>query len=144
MTLDRPRISQLVPQTGAMCLLDEVIDWGPAHVSCKAQAPGADHPLLRDGRVPAVMAVEYAAQACAVHGALSEPATAQRAGVLASLVDVDLRAGGVPLGEGPIAVDATMLGRTGNGCLYGFSVAVSGSIVVEGRLVVALSPVGAA
>ena len=144
MTLDRLRISQLVPQADAMCLLDEVTDWGPTHVSCKAQAPGADHPLLRDGQVPAVMAVEYAAQASAVHGALSEPATAQRAGMLATLVDVDLRATGVAQDDGPIAVEATMLGRTGNGCLYSFSVAVAGAIVVEGRLVVALAPEEAA
>src|SRR5436853_7541423 len=68
--LGRDEIQRRVPHAGAMCLLDMVTRCDASCIECEAAAPVGGHPLARDGGVPAVAAVEYAAQATAVHGAL--------------------------------------------------------------------------
>jgi len=57
--------------TGGMCLLDEVIDWSAARVSCRSGTHREpDNPLRAFGRLGIACGIEYAAQAMAVHGAL--------------------------------------------------------------------------
>src|SRR5438552_7102177 len=76
-----------------MCLLDRVNEWDDRSIVCI----GTTHrdpanPLRRDGRLSAVHAFEYAAQAVAVHGGLrarSAGATAPP-GYLAALRDARL------------------------------------------------------
>ena len=69
--LDRAAIARRVPHAGDMCLLDAVVRWDATAIECHAGVPRERHPLARDGVVPAVAAIEYAAQATAVHGALA-------------------------------------------------------------------------
>lgn len=137
---DHPRIEQLVPHGGVMCLLDAVTQWDATRITCSSAGPGASHPLARDGVVPAIAAAEYAAQATAVHGALLDDARASRAGMLAKLMDVDLHSACFPTGAGPVTVNATLLGRLGNGCLYAFEVGGAGQVIASGRLMVAFAP----
>lgn len=137
MKLDRLAIEALVPHAGAMCLLDAVCDWGPAAIRCTGAAPGASHPLARHGRVPAIAAAEYAAQATAVHGALLEASGRPRAGMLATLMDIELALPALP--PQPLAIQADLLGRSPAGCLYRFEVASAGATVACGRLLVALT-----
>src|SRR5690606_23706979 len=85
MKLDRAAIALRVPHAGAMCLLDAVIDWDGRIIECEAIEPGPAHPLAREGRLPAIAAAEYAAQATAVHGALLDGVDAPRPGMLAKL-----------------------------------------------------------
>lgn len=136
MKLDRAMIERLVPQAGAMCLLDEVSQWSTGNIVCTAGAPGPDHPLARDESVPAIASCEYAAQAAAIHGALIEHALAPREGVLAKLMDIELHAQAFPLGGG-VQVRANMLGRVATGCLYAFDVRAGELPICEGRLMVA-------
>lgn len=138
MKLDREAIEQRVPHAGAMCLLDAVVDWSAEAIHCSSAAPRDDHPLARDGSVPAIAAAEYAAQATAVHGALLEDAQRPRAGMLATLVDVELAAACLPAGEGPLAIRAQLLSRSPGGCLYAFEVDTERRRVAAGRLLVAL------
>lgn len=138
MKLEREAIARLVPHAGAMCLIDEVSDWGPAAIRCSSAAPGPGHPLARQGRVPAIVAAEYAAQATAVHGALLEPADPPRAGLLATLMDVELAVATLP-GSGTLSIRAELLGRSDAGCLYRFEVASAATPVASGRLLVALA-----
>jgi predicted hotdog family 3-hydroxylacyl-ACP dehydratase len=139
---DRARIEQLVPHAGAMCLLDAVTQWDAAQINCSSAAPAASHPLARDGRVPAIVATEYAAQATAVHGALLDGAGQPRAGMLAKLMDVNLHSASFAPGEGPVTVSATLLSRSGGGCMYAFEVASPGRPIASGRLIVAFAPAG--
>jgi predicted hotdog family 3-hydroxylacyl-ACP dehydratase len=138
MKLDRSAIERLVPHAGAMCLLDAVSDWGPASIACTSAAPRADHPLARDGSVPAIAAAEYAAQATAVHGALLEATGQPRPGLLATLMDVELAAATLPAGAA-LAIRAELLGRSPAGCLYRFEVGSAGTPIASGRLLVALT-----
>ena len=140
MTLDRAAIERCVPHAGAMLLLDSVARWDDTHIVCSAPPPGADHPLARAGCVAAIAAVEYGAQAAAIHGFLIEQPSAHRPGLLAKLTDVQLHVPHIPCDLGPLRVDAQLLSRVAEGCLYEFDVqSVNGSIA-QGRLMVAFTP----
>jgi predicted hotdog family 3-hydroxylacyl-ACP dehydratase len=144
MKIDRAGIERLVPHAGAMCLLDRVNEWDATTISCTSAAPGPDHALARDARVPAIAATEYAAQATAAHGALLEPQAPARAGMLAALMDVRLGVEMVPSDEGALAIRAQVLSRSAAGCLYSFEVGTARTPIASGRLMVALLPEGAA
>ncbi len=139
MTLARADIERLVPQRGAMCLLDAVVAWDATHIRCRAAAPGSAHPLLRDNAVPAIAAVEYAAQATAVHGALLDPAAAPRAGMLAKLSEMHLHTDCIPRDGLALDVRAERLGHADTGCLYRFEVACGQRPIASGRLLVAFT-----
>lgn len=139
MTLTRADIERLVPQRGTMCLLDEVFAWDATLINCTATSPGLTHPLARDLKLPAIAAIEYAAQATAVHGALLDPAVALRAGMLAKLGEVQLHAVWIPSDGAPLEVRAEQLGHTAAGCLYTFEVNCGQRPIANGRLIVAFA-----
>ena len=143
MKLDRSAVESLVPQSGAMCLLDAVDDWDSEQITCTAALRAGGHPLGRAGSVPGVMACEYAAQATAVHGALLDGATSPRAGMLASLVGVQLHRETFPQQAADVVVHARLRSRTDAGCLYAFDVVSAGSPIAEGQLMVAFPSRGA-
>src|ERR1700744_5660247 len=71
--LDSAAIAGLTPHAGSMCLLAEVTFWDAKLIRCIARShrePG--NPLAAGGRLGAACGVEYAAQAMAVHGRLSD------------------------------------------------------------------------
>jgi len=138
-TIDRTRIQQLVPHAGSMCLLDAVTEWSDAAIACTSALPGPDHPLARDRRVPAIIATEYAAQATAVHGALLEGSDQPRAGMLATLVDVQLAGAFIPEDGGTLSIRAELLGRSPAGCMYRFEVGTARTLIASGRLTVVLA-----
>jgi predicted hotdog family 3-hydroxylacyl-ACP dehydratase len=139
MTIDRAGIERLVPHAGAMCLLDAVTEWSDAAIACTSALPGADHPLARNRRVPAIVATEYAAQATAVHGALLAGSDQPRAGMLATLVDVQLATAAIPAEGDALSIRARLLGRSAGGCMYSFEVGTTGTLVASGRLMVVLA-----
>jgi len=95
--------------------------------------------VARNRCVPAIVAAEYAAQATAVHGALLEHADQPRAGMLASLVDVELAAAALPLEGDPLWIRAELLSRSAAGCMYSFEVGTTGAPIASGRLLVVLA-----
>lgn len=69
--LERDRFVQLMPHAGRMCLVDRIERWDEQSLDARCWSHrAADHPLARDGRLAALHAIEYGAQAMAVHGAL--------------------------------------------------------------------------
>ena len=137
--IDRAGISRLVPQRGEMCLLDAVVSWDETHISCLAAAPEPTHPLARGGQVPAIAAVEYAAQATAVHGCLLDGGSTPRAGMLAKLGDVHLHADCIPGAGEALNVRAERLSLLPAGCLYAFEVSSGSYPIAGGRLMVAFT-----
>jgi predicted hotdog family 3-hydroxylacyl-ACP dehydratase len=70
-TLTRDGIAALIPHSGTMCLLDHLERWDTAQIVCTAtNHRDADHPLRTRSGLLATCAIEYAAQAMALHGAL--------------------------------------------------------------------------
>ncbi|HEV7913762.1 MAG TPA: hydroxymyristoyl-ACP dehydratase [Albitalea sp.] len=135
--LNRTQIESRVPHAGAMCLLDSVQQWDATTIVCQALAPTGAHPLARAQAVPAVAAVEYAAQAAAVHGSLLDATDSPREGMLAKLTEVELCATTLDAAGGALTVRAEMLSRVANGCLYSFEVSDRRACVARGRLLVA-------
>ena len=136
--LNRSQIERRIPHAGAMCLLDTVLRWDATTIACEAGAPSAAHPLARAGSVPAIAAVEYAAQAAAVHGALLDATATPRSGRLAKLIEVELPV--AALDAGALAVHAELLARGDAGCMYRFEVTDPSGCVARGRLLVAFQP----
>jgi len=133
--VDRETLEQLIPHQGDMCFLSEVKAWDLTSIVCAADAPTPAHPLARNGRVAPIVAVEYAAQATAVHGSLLTNERQPREGVLAKLVDISLEVSELP--SAPFTVQAEMLSRSSKGCLYRFDISAAGQWVVSGRLMIA-------
>jgi predicted hotdog family 3-hydroxylacyl-ACP dehydratase len=153
--LDRAAIAARVPHAGSMCLLDSVISWDEQRIECRATSHASPtHPLAHDGRLPATAAVEYAAQAMALHGRLVQEqaggATAPRRGFLAALRSVRLHRRWIDPAAPPLTVRASRFAGDEVQVLYDFEVEAAGPIAA-GRAVVVLdasardtAPVGAA
>ncbi len=146
MLLTRERIASLIPHSGAMCLLDGVVQWDANRIHCMSRSHCAvDNPLRADGRLPAVCGVEYAAQAMAVHGALAGKIGGRpRAGYLASLRDVVCRRDRLDDLEGDLLVEAEQVAGDGAHVIYRFRLRVGEVEVLSGQALVVLDTAGTA
>lgn len=153
-TLTRAGIAALIPHSGTMCLLDRLDTWNLQHIVCAAtHHRDADHPLRTRRGLLAPCAIEYAAQAMALHGALigqdaGSPATP---GYLASargvqfhvlrLDDLPMPARGVENMAMPdeLRIEATRQAGDARQILYTFAVHHAGRLLAEGRAAVVLN-----
>lgn len=143
-------IAALIPHSGSMCLLDEVVGYDETRIHCSTSSHrNAANPLAVAGRLDTICGVEYAAQAMALHGALigtqrDGPAGGRPAmGYLASLRDVDCDDDRLDLLEADLDVTATRLhGETGR-VIYDFAVHCQGRKLLTGRAAVVLDAAGA-
>jgi predicted hotdog family 3-hydroxylacyl-ACP dehydratase len=132
-------LAALVPHAGSMCLLDEVVSWDEARVICRsASHRRLDHPLRRDGFLPAIHLLEYAAQATAVHGGLlaragGSPAAAK---YLAAAREFDLHVTSLDDIQADLHIDAERLLTMGDSTLYRFHVSADGRELATGRLTI--------
>jgi predicted hotdog family 3-hydroxylacyl-ACP dehydratase len=143
MRLNRAWIESRIPHRGRMCLLDEVIAWSDARVSCRSSTHReADNPLRAHGRLGIACGIEYAAQAMAVHGALvaassgAPAAGAPVAGFLAAVRDVrfhSLRLDDVP---GDLICDAVRMAGDATTALYEFELRSEAALLLRGRATV--------
>ena len=128
-------LAALVPHAGSMCLLDEVVSWNEARVICRsASHRRPDHPLRRDGFLPAIHLLEYAAQAPAVHGGLVAGAGASPAKYLAAAREFDLHVTSLDDIQADLHIDAERLLAMGDSTLYRFRVSADGRELATGRL----------
>lgn len=134
-------IARLVPHQRRMCLLDAVLACSATQIRCRASGHRrADHPLRLDGRLPSPVGLEYAAQACALHGALNaRPGVQGRPGFLASVRGLRLQVPRLDDVAGDLFVDADHQAGDERQALYRFRLAdAQGRVLVEGRLTVVL------
>lgn len=123
--LGRDAILGLIPHGGAMCLLDDVLHWDAATITCGSSRYAAhDNPLRRaDGSLGSAAGIEIASQAMALHGRLSAPQDGPpRPGFLVSLRDLTLRAALLPPDLGPLTITARQLLGDARGASYSFTV----------------------
>jgi predicted hotdog family 3-hydroxylacyl-ACP dehydratase len=119
-----------------MCLLEEVLSWDAARISCRATSHRlADNPLRAHGRLGAACGVEYAAQAMAVHGAImAHIAGAQApAGLLTSVRNLVLRVGRLDDLDTDLIATAERLAGDEGSTLYEFTVSSGGHELLSGR-----------
>jgi predicted hotdog family 3-hydroxylacyl-ACP dehydratase len=137
--LTRAQIEVRIPHAGSMFLLDRVVRYDERRIVCEAAAPTAEHPLARAQGLPAIAAVEYAAQAAALHGALLDGNSEPRHGMLAKLSEVELTEGWLEAASSALTVHAELLVRGASGCMYSFTVHDEQGWGARGRLLIAFT-----
>ena len=136
----KAEIASLIPHAGAMCLLHGVVRWDAAHIRCVSRSHrDMDNPLRAGDELPALCAIEYAAQAMAVHGGLAGMLGGKpRAGYLVSLRDVVCRQRRLDDLDGDLIVDAEQLMGDQGRVIYQFTLRVGAVEVLSGRATVVL------
>ncbi len=150
--IGRDALRSLLPHAGSMCLLECVARWDAGEIVCRAVSHRAsDNPLRSGDRLGALAAIEYAAQAIAIHGSLRAQAkraassasegrtraAGPRSGVLGRVSQVKLGAERLDDIDAPLAVTARHLAESDDGCSYDFEVSARGVALVTGRVLVA-------
>jgi predicted hotdog family 3-hydroxylacyl-ACP dehydratase len=131
-------LCELIPHAGHMCLISAVVDWDAERIRCRSDSHRSrDNPLRHQGRLHAAHAIEYGAQAAAIHaglvgrarGCLPEPA------LLAGASQVELHATRLDDLPGLLEILAKRLLVLGDNVIYAFAVGHRGTELAEGRLV---------
>lgn len=149
MRLNRDEIAARIPHAGRMVLLDEVTEWDDERIVCRtAMHQDRGNPLLVAGQLSSVCAIEFAAQAMAVHGSLltgpspASPTSAvtmkPRAGFLASVRNVQMEVARLDDVRGVLTIQATRESGDDARVLYLFEVRSGDRMLVSGRAAVVL------
>ena len=139
--LDHAAIAALIPHSGSMCLLESVQQWDADRIVCTATSHrDPANPLRSASGLLAPCAIEYAAQAMALHGALVGQAAgkAPSPGYLASARGVRFARTRLDDLAGELRVEATRGAGNAKQILYTFDVSHDGTTVAEGRAAVVL------
>lgn len=140
--LDRAGIEALIPHRGSMCLLEKLEAWDATRIHCSTTTHrDVANPLRTASGLLAPNAIEYAAQAMALHGGLTASgAEAPSAGYLASVRNVRFGTERLDLVDGALQVQATRLSGDDRQVMYEFNVAdAAGLSLAQGRAVVVLN-----
>ncbi|MDY7095782.1 MAG: hypothetical protein SX243_22635 [Acidobacteriota bacterium] len=125
-----PAIESLIPHRSPMRLVRAVVERGDGSIRCSGRVP-EDNPTAVDGRAPAIMALELAAQSAAVLEALQRRDAAAasegsdegpRIGYLVSLRGARLHQPTIPAGE---SLHATVHHAGGAGSLARYEAVVT-------------------
>ena len=143
MLIDKAEIRSLIPHAGAMCRLDAVTAWDEQSITCLSDTHrDPANPLRRQGRLSVLHAIEYGAQAAAIHGALCARAAGQTAspGYLAALREARWFVAELDEIAAPLEVVARpLLGDVGY-WIYAIQVGAAGRLLAEARITIALQP----
>lgn len=144
MLVGRAEIASMIPHTGAMCLLDGVLQWDATSIQCVSRSHrDANNPMRINGQLPALCGIEYAAQAMAVHGGLSGIVGGKpRAGYLAGLRDVVCLVERLDDLTGDLIIDAEQIMGDASLAIYQFLLRVGATEVLRGRATVVLDAGG--
>ena len=140
--LDRDGIAALIPHSGSMCLLARLVEWDAQHIVCVATSHrDADNPLRTHSGLLSPCAIEYAAQAMALHGALigQEAGTPASPGFLASARGVQLHVLRLDDLPGDLCIEASRQSGDARQILYAFKLTHAGHPIAEGRAAVVLN-----
>jgi len=143
--LDHAGIEARVPHRGTMCLLDGMTAWDEGRIECRAVGHrDPAHPLRSASGLMAGTAIEYAAQAAALHGGLLAEAagTGASPGYLASAREVRLAAWRLddlpPAADDALRIVAERQAGDAGRLLYAFRIEHGGRENASGRLAVVL------
>jgi predicted hotdog family 3-hydroxylacyl-ACP dehydratase len=138
---DRQQIMRMIPHSGSMCLLDDVLEWNEISLRCRSRRyRDLDNPMRRENGVLGVISgVEIAGQAVAVHARLRAKSLGEpQQGYLVSLREVQSRAGRLDAIAGDLLIDAKILAGDARSATYQFALSVAGTALLNGRLTVLL------
>ncbi|MGE0808541.1 MAG: 3-hydroxylacyl-ACP dehydratase [Burkholderiaceae bacterium] len=147
MRLNREQIAAVLPHRGRMCLIDEVQAYdadslhGRSHAATQRANPMAD----ADGRLGAACAVEYAAQAMALHHACRAMAAASSGqvprlprGTLAGVRDLQLFVSRLDDLDADLDIRVTLLSGDAGAAQYALQIDAGARAVARGRAMVVI------
>jgi predicted hotdog family 3-hydroxylacyl-ACP dehydratase len=137
--ITKAEIRTLIPHSGTMCLLDEVIRWDETSITCVTNTHrDPNNPLRRDGHLSAVHAFEYGAQAAAVHGGLRARAVGETAppGYLAALRDASLHVSFLDDITSPLQVCANHLFGDRANTVYECRISADNVLLAKARITI--------
>jgi predicted hotdog family 3-hydroxylacyl-ACP dehydratase len=139
--IDKSEIRTLIPHSGTMCLLDAVLCCDDETIVCVTSTHrDANNPLRHGGQLSALHALEYGAQAAAIHGGLRARAAGSTAPpcYLAALRDAHLHVARLDDLAGPLEVRAQRLFGDAGNTIYQCSISVDGARIADGRVTIML------
>jgi predicted hotdog family 3-hydroxylacyl-ACP dehydratase len=140
MIVGREGLAVLIPQKGAMCLLDGVDYWDDQRIICTSmQHRSAVNPLRTRSGLSSMHGIEFAAQAMAAHGGLTGSGEAHPdVGLLLSARDCVFHCRRLDTVVAPLTIEAQQMGSNDETRLYRFKVSAQDSLLIEGRAAVLL------
>ena len=140
-SLDHTWIASHIPHQGDMCLLEHVQAWDTLNISCIATSHrSVNNPLRSNEQLGIASGIEYAAQAMAVHGALTatKHQPAPKVGYLVSVRGVNMHVARLDGIAADLLIQANCIMANENNMLYEFKVSANENILLEGRAAVVL------
>ena len=121
-------------------MLDAVVAWDRARIVCHSDRHRADdNPLRSRDQLSVIHAIEFAAQAMAVHQCLSaEGASRPNYGLLMSVRQCALAGDRLDTQGSPLVIEATRIASTADALTYRFAVTARGAPIATGRASVLL------
>lgn len=119
-----------------MCLIEQVVAHDDGHIACASRSHQSEQNPLRTAKgLASVHAIEYGAQAMALHGRLT--GKTGRACAVVAARDVEMRVDWLHDIFEPLQVTATVVMEDSSAATYRFSVEAGGHCLASGRLTVA-------
>jgi len=143
--MNRAWIEEHIPHQGRMCLLDEVVEWDVRHIRCRSATHRAlDNPLRSQDRLGIACGIEYAAQAMALHGALTAgaPLDTPKVGLLAGVRDVRLWVSRLDDIESDLICEAILVAGDGLAAIYEFTLRDTLRSLLSGKAAILLNAHG--
>src|SRR5438445_2978961 len=137
--ITKSEIRTLTPHSVLMCLLDEVRQWDDRSIVCITNTHRDPvNPLRHSGRLSALHAFEYGAQAAAVHGGLRARSVGTTAapGYLAALRNGRLHAARLDHIHLSLRICATRLFGDRANTVYEWLISAASVLVAEGRIII--------
>ena len=142
--ITKSALDLLLPHQGDMSLLESVISWDMNTITCLASSHNKpNNPLRKNNQLASMNAIEYAAQAMAIHSTLiaqKENTTHKpRVGFLATASKVKLFVERLDRLQDDLKVQATCLTASNDGSLYEFEITASEQLIASGQALVMLA-----
>ena len=132
MNLNKHDIAKLLPHSGSMCLIDQVIDWDEQHICCSSRSHlEHSNPLIEDGELSTIHLLEYGAQVIAIHGGLLSQKTVP--GFLAAIRNARIHCHKLQEIHQELTINATAIGLTSDGAIYEFQISSAMDMLIEAR-----------
>lgn len=140
MLADKAEIAKVIPHAGAMCLLDGVLECSASHIRCISSSHrDINNPMRSGNELSALCAIEYAAQAMAVHGVWGgQIGKKPRAGYLVALRDVTCNIMRLDSVLDDLIIDAEKLMGDEARVIYQFNLHAGQREIMSGRATVVL------
>lgn len=135
----RQQLCQLIPHEGNMCLLDSVDCWDEHQITCSSHSHlNLDNPLRDLNRLASINAIEYGAQAVAIHGRLISGTgnPDSRSGFLVQIKNLDFQDCDLSQLTDALQVHAEQIHCDDSSMLYTIAIKHNQDHIMSGRIMI--------